>query len=477
MNSTALYKATLKRTLKSCFNLLNDPPPRNSVLTIERVFIEDDTLFILFKALEKTYRVEIGFPVGYGPQLLTLPQSPREQLFTCIGIAFAPFLFKLSDFSGVEVRTALLDQQTVQFYERFLLHGLGEFRYLQGLDPTRTITVLAKPGTPSDLVEMETHESVIMLNGGGKDTIVAAELLKAVEQPFKWLTIRPNKTRRKVIQISGNHNSIEVSYKLDPRIDKDKRYKWGHMPHTSVVLSIGLAIALITRDASVAAGNEFSSNFGNIVYRGFEVNHQYTKSTDYEQRFSDFVNRCITKDIHVFSILRPFDDLQLAKLFSRHPQYFKTFISCNKGIGRNQGEWCKACPKCAFTSLALYPFVSVNEIVSIFGEDVIVRPAIRRYILELVSGRIKPWECVGTSDESALALGLLLAERPELEFQEAPYRADLEAAIKGVDLPTLEQNILLSAQPQHQIPGALAVKIAATLRDSGLLPGGGLLPG
>jgi hypothetical protein len=400
------FEQIAKRLIKAGRNVAADPPPRNKILAIRSVSVVEDGLRIEYFALKQIFHIDVELSAEIVEKIKGTPYSQLEPTLTAIAIAFSPFLFKLSDFRTVKVEVGSLDAASAKFFSRFMQGGLAEFRYLQGLNPKRPITVTAASRNECAPTRLQTEDRVLMLNGGGKDTIVAGELLKLGGQPFSWVTIRPNEARRSVVSLSGNSNSFEIGYQLDPKIEELKAYPWGHFPHTSIVLALGLLIAQLTGARYVCAGNEHSANYGNLIFRGYEVNHQYTKSFEYEKGFSDYVERCVTPDIKVFSILRPFHDLQLAKFFSRLTKYHESFISCNRAITRN--AWCKDCAKCAFTALALYPFVGAEGIARIFGEHVINRPAIRRHILELVSEGVKPWECVGTVKENRLALSMLL---------------------------------------------------------------------
>lgn len=449
------FSTQMKRGVKIVRNMIIDPLPRKNRLVIENAIFNDNLIEIWYEIKKDRYYVQVLIPDIYASQLRKLDESAKGQLFTLLGLVFSPFFFKLSDIFEIEVKTATLDKESVEFFERFLKKGLGEFRFRQGLNPSRKVKVLASLDSGVTPIEVGSSDDLIMLNGGGKDTIVAAELLKDAELDFTWLSIRPNATRRKVIELSGILSALEVSYKLDPKINVNRIYKWGHFPHTSIVLSIGLMIAILRRARYVAAGNENSANFGNIVYHGMDVNHQYSKSFEFERGLQDFVRRRVVTDVKVFSILRPYGDLQLAWFFSRHKGYFKHFISCNRGIGRGQGEWCKECPKCAFMGLAMFPFVGVEGIEEIFGENILNRPLIRKHIVELVTGSIKPWECVGTKDECRLALRLLLEASPNMDFTERPTRAELVGVAGTDDIEYLRRQVLEKAHDEHLIPAEL----------------------
>lgn len=452
---------TPKRLVKSIRNLFVDPPPRNKTLHVKRPRMTASGFDVCYEAVGKEYAVAIELPDHLLKKFQEIEADKLAPTICAISMAFAPFLFKLSDFSTVLIDGFVIDKESQQFFAKFLRGGLGEFRYVQGLDPTRAVQVEAaqyRDVTPS---KFDTDDHVLMLNGGGKDTVVAGELLTMSGQPFTWVTIRPNQARRSVVELSGNASSIEVGYVLDRNAESRKAYPWGHFPHTSVVLSLGLLVAQLVGARYVCAGNENSANHGNVVHQGFEVNHQYTKSSEYEKGFHDYVTRCVSPDFEVFSILRPFNDLQLARIFSHFKNYHGSFISCNKGISRN--EWCKNCPKCAFTALALYPFLETAGYDKIFGEDVMQRPSIRHHILDLTSAKIKPWECVGTREECKLALSLVLERYPGKNFEEKPDLTDLEAALSGFDAKQARNRLLESTSREHLIPDSLVEKLNGAL--------------
>lgn len=462
-------RSMAKRWVKSLRNSIHDPWPRSHALVLAQIRINGARVDFDYRAKGEDYVMSMTLPTSMADPLRLNAGPAMDQLLTAIGVAFSAFFFKLSDFGELAVETAPLDRESQVFFEDFLVGGLGEFRYLQGLNPARKIMVRARPSAAITPIQFDAEDRVLMLNGGGKDTVVAAELLKASGQPFTWVTIRPNAARRKVIELSGVPDAFEVGYDIDDKIDRRKAYPWGHIPHTSIVLSIGLLVAVLTRARYVAAGNELSANHGNLRYRGLEVNHQYTKSSAFEEAFWRFAQQRVTRSADVFSILRPFHDLQLAQLFAGQKRYLKSFISCNRGIGR--GEWCKQCPKCAFTALALRPFVEAQDLFDVFGEDVFQRVEIRKHILDLVSGTIKPWECVGTKDECRLGLGLLLEQSPQMDFATYPRRRDFERVLAGVDIGALQTEILGSTSRNHLIPYDLLRRLDVGLRkmsDNGL---------
>ncbi len=452
-----------KRVVKFFRNAVKDPLPRRRTLEFVAADIESNAIVFRYTAKGCAFAVRMTVPDHLMEELSALRgQSCLEQALLAIGLTFAARFFKLSNFSTVRVGFGSLDPESVYFFEDFFVGGLGEFRFLQGLDPRRKVSVVSAPEAAFNMAEFPLHEHALMLNGGGKDTIVAAEMLRRAGQSFTWLTVEPNETRRRVIRCAGGGDSaIEVDFRIEGDFEQNQAYGWGHTPYAAIVMAIGALFALLTRSRYVISGNELSADSGNVVYRGHLVNHQYSKSSVHELGFWKFVRRRIHPSMEVLSVLRPFHDVQLAMLFSSLDRYFGTFVSCNSGIAG--GRWCKQCPKCAFTALAIGAFTGVSGLRRIFGEDVLGSPRIRRRIGELVEGRIKPWECVGSRDECLLALALLLEKEPTLDFDENPMRADWVRMTANANLDLLRHQLLVQTSDRHLLPEQLRVPLDETL--------------
>ena len=135
----------------------------------------------------------------------------------------------------------------------------------------------------------------------------------------------------------------------------------GHVPVTGI-LSFVIAVAAVLYDFNlIAMSNEHSANSGNLVLNGVEINHQYSKSFEFEQDFAKHVASYMLKNLAYVSFLRPLSEIAIAGLFAKLPQYHGVFTSCNKAFSiqeqnRSSG-WCCACPKCRFVFLALAPFM------------------------------------------------------------------------------------------------------------------------
>src|SRR5262249_7655485 len=147
------------------------------------------------------------------------------------------------------------------------------------------------------------------------------------------------------------------------------------------------------------------------------VNHQFSKSLDFECMLADYVCEQISPGVSYFSLLRPLSEIEIARRFACSPQYLPVFRSCNAAFRQAPNErartWCGACPKCRFVFLALAPFVPRPDLVGVFGLDLLDDVAQVDGFAELCGRKShKPFECVGDVSESA-AVMTYLGQHPD----------------------------------------------------------------
>jgi hypothetical protein len=162
----------------------------------------------------------------------------------------------------------------------------------------------------------------------------------------------------------------------------------------------------------VAFANERSAASGNVEYLGMQVNHQWSKSLACEMRFRDYIHTFVTPDITPFSLLRPFDEIEIVRRFTKYPEYFGKVSSCNRNFSiasprpetSNRAYWCGECPKCAFVFSCLAAFLPKETVVGIVGKNLFADASLLPLYRELLGiEAFKPFECVGTADETTVA--------------------------------------------------------------------------
>ena len=280
---------SVRRRLRSVRNLIRDPLPRRRELVFESYATTYPKLSFTYRAQGKTYvsRVDLG---GIAEEdLATIDANTFQRIATTIGITLAPFHFLLTDFAAVRMECGVIDEAARQFVEKYLRAGLAEFRYRQGLDPTRRIVFTANGGTASAEPPsvIPTLDKILLLNGGGKDTAVMAELAKTTGLPLSWCSINGGDRHQLLERASHISDSYSLRLRVDPAIGHDGRYKWGHTPFAAVYMAVSLLVAVARRFRYVAIGNEYSASIGNVLYRGVELNHQYSKSYRVRDRIPD----------------------------------------------------------------------------------------------------------------------------------------------------------------------------------------------
>src|SRR3989344_4775020 len=304
-----------------------------------------------------------------------------------------------------------LSREQADFWNIVYRKGLGEFLFKNKLDPKE----LAK--FPYSKIKIKAgrikiSDRALLGIGGGKDSIVAAELLKNFETAsFSVETQRNDIVSEKIIS-KISKPSLRIRRILDPKIfEKYEGAYNGHIPISSIFAFIGLLAAAIYKYKYVIVANEHSSNFGNLQYRGETINHQWSKSIEFEALLQEYTKKFITPDIVYFSILRQFYEIRIARIFSELKEYFPLFTSCNKSFSifkkRPDSLWCSECPKCAFVFLILAPFISKKELLGIFQKNLFADDSLIPLFQDLLGfGKLKPFDCVGTFEESRAAFWL-----------------------------------------------------------------------
>jgi hypothetical protein len=212
------------------------------------------------------------------------------------------------------------------------------------------------------------------------------------------------------IEISGL-DSLRVTRAIDRRLIEVNAAGAhnGHVPVTAINSVIGLIVADANGLGPVVFSNEKSSNVGNVSWMGRDVNHQWSKSIEYESLLRNTLTGYGLNPDRYFSLLRRLSESEIADRFRDCPQYFRAFISCNRPFAldpdRRAASWCGHCPKCLFVFALMAPRLGRTEVESIFGQNLFADNDNRAGVADIVGlGEHKPFECVGEYYEAAESL-------------------------------------------------------------------------
>lgn len=345
-------------------------------------------------------------------------------------------------------------------------NGLGEFYARNSLERFGKIEINAptdsRRARPAPLL----RDRALLPIGGGKDSLVSVELLETAGFDYTPFAVNPKGPILSSVDKIGR-TPLYVTRTLDSemiRLSKEPGYLNGHVPSTAINSMIAALTALLLSYSRIVLSNERSASEGNVVHDGREVNHQHSKSLEFERLIADVLSDATGGALTYFSLLRPYSEAKIAKLFARETRFDQVFSSCNRNFklsGHDGPLWCGECPKCHFTFLLMASRMDHGRMMRIFGHDFLDVPDNERSFRELtgLAGQ-KPWECVGEIEEAAACL-YILTTHPDWE-DAAIVRALRDDLIAQYGRPRLSAalNDLFIDGPDHHIPQAIAERIA-----------------
>jgi len=328
----------------------------------------------------------------------------------------------------IEIEAGKLDQKEIQFFKTLICKGMGEYLYQNKIPPSLVKKIkikYKKTQKKAKKVKLFSKNAILPI-GGGKDSILVGELFKDKKLNLFGFTLNPQRNQLLVLSALHLKKRIIVKREIDPGLFKLNQMGFlnGHVPFSALLSFLSLILAYIFEAKYIVFGFERSADDPNLKYQGVFINHQWSKSFEFEKLFFNFSRSFLLKDVYPFSFLRPLFELQIGKLFSLLPKYHQIFLSCNKPFKINPKvqTWCKSCPKCLFTFLTLYPFLG-KKVFKIFGENLFEKKELLELARSFLDPRLpKPFECLGTKKEIHSAF-FLAQKKWEEEFpnEKLPY--------------------------------------------------------
>lgn len=310
----------------------------------------------------------------------------------------------------IVVRAGQLSHPQIEWWRDLLVRGMGEYFLVNDIDFTAPDLVQIRcegNEAPQRRCSLNLRDRDLVLVSGGKDSAVVLETMRRKAGEFGCLLLNPVPAAMRAASHPGNGERIIVQREIDARLLELNREGFlnGHTPFSAYLAFLSIACCVLFDYRRAIAGNERSSEEGNARFRGQEINHQYSKTLEFERKLRAYVRDHVSAEIDYFSLLRPLYELQIARQFTRCRDYFADFRSCNRWM-REDG-WCGRCPKCVSVFTLLYPFLDDRDLVRIFGRNLFDDEATLPMLRDLAGlGERKPFECVGTREETAVALEL-----------------------------------------------------------------------
>ena len=388
------------------------------------------------EAIHIEYEFEIPGLTKFNPKLKILKKNLKlknietkyvQNMVFHIGLIELVSYWKSTCSPRVIIKCGYLNEEQIAWWKKLYFYGLGELFFTNNIETNieefMQITCLEKENKLEYEEIQEQSEGYIIPIGGGKDSVVTLETLKVDRKKDYCLIINPKPVTLECAKIAGfeNENIIEVYRTIDKNlIDlNQKGFINGHTPFSAMLAYVSYFIAYLLSKKYIALSNENSANESNVL--GKKINHQYSKSFEFECDFEKYANKYLKAPVKYFSFLRPLNELQIAKIFSRQEKYHLVFKSCNVGSKGKEWKWCCNCAKCLFAYTILSPYLYKEKLVKIFGEDMFENKELLKTFLELTgNGETKPFDCVGTFEEVNFAISKTI-ENIENKKEQLPY--------------------------------------------------------
>jgi UDP-N-acetyl-alpha-D-muramoyl-L-alanyl-L-glutamate epimerase len=400
---------------------------------------------------EFTERVTLPGAEGNPRWRTEAAQAAARLVFLLVGVSY----YKTAAPPVIDLGETALTEAEQAFLRDFYLHGLGEFAYRNNLDlshlelraPTRL------PAQPQR--SPSTRMRALVPFGGGIDSIVTVEQVRQRADVALFVVSRPG-DRFDAIEEPAAVTGLPIvraEREIDPQLLRSAElgFRNGHVPVTGILSAIAVLAAVLEDRDAVVMSNEWSASVPTLEYQGHPVNHQYSKSEEFEAAFRDVLAASPGPGPEYFSWLRDRTELWVGQEFAKLGPYFGSFRSCNKAFyterARRFTYWCGQCDKCAFIDLILAPFLpaeALRRIFAVTGEP-LEDQALAAKFRSLLGAGAKPFECVGEVTECRAAVllaarrqdragnGLLAGLAAEVaSWPDAPSAAETEAMLRPV---------------------------------------------
>lgn len=372
-----------------------------------------------------TYQVVTDSTVFDFKEKLRWPEPLRnsvsiESLHKSLHLALGMSYYKTFIPPVIEHRYGLTAPET-QFWNSVYINGLGEFLYKNDLDPSVLAQFAPQDGIKSEADRtLELQPKALLGIGGGKDSIVAGEILKDSKidvQGFVVATKTNTGMANTVTEAMGIDLSV-VERTIDPGIltaNQESGAYNGHIPVSMIFALIGSVLAINSNSAYVMVANESSASIPQMQWHNRKVNHQWSKSLEFEILFQNYIHESVALGLHYFSAIRPLSSVGVARLFAQYPQYFEKFTSDNSLLKiiqeeRQHPRWSPKSTKSLSSFILLAPWINDEDLIRIFGKNYLEDESLKQMLSDLLGhGEKAVLDCVGTPEELVASLSQMVS--------------------------------------------------------------------
>jgi UDP-N-acetyl-alpha-D-muramoyl-L-alanyl-L-glutamate epimerase len=318
----------------------------------------------------------------------------------------------------IEVALPGPDAAELDWWRSFWPGAMGEFFYRNGIDYTvpgfldmRAVAgpEPAGPGPagPGRDEHAATAPPPLVMFSGGKDSLALARIVASGgAAPADFFLYNPVAGQRGLAQsLARGGRFLEVRRTILAELLRLNAagHPNGHTPFSAYLAIAAMLAGYLRGTEFVVAGNSRSDDEPNVEsYLGHPVNHQWTKSYEFESALADYRDRWLPGAPGYSSPLRPLYELQIIASLSGDIDGYLRTASCNRVKGDG---WCRSCAKCAWVFLATAALFGHDLAVRKTGGDMFADPALAGVYAEMAGlAGSKPFECTGSEAEVRTAI-------------------------------------------------------------------------
>ncbi len=378
-----------------------------------------------------------------------------ENILFHIHIALWISYYKAYPTNELILESWYLDEYQLWFWKKFYINWLGEFLYTNNIKSDWLFNFVNSSDKKFNKIDFQTSNKALVPVWWWKDSIVSIEMLKKANLNFDCFTfwVKDNILYENTSIIAWKRRLWVKRIISNQLIDLVNNWYYnGHVPITWLIAFIMETVAYIYDYKYLVLSNEKSANFWNTLWNWISINHQYSKSLEFETDFKNYVEKYISNEVKYFSLLRWMYEIKIAEYFAKNAKkYFSSFSSCNNNFKifnkseklKEWKKWCNNCPKCAFVFSIVRPYLNTNEVIEIFWEDLYTNKKLEKLFRELLwISWIKPFECVWEADEVILSMHKTLNKYSDnLPFILKIFKEEVLINITDIELQNIEKKL------------------------------------
>lgn len=328
---------------------------------------------------------------------------------------------------------------------------------------------------PDAIGERDLSGGFLSFCGGGKDSLVALDLLRRLGQEHGTLAYSASFYGRAAPQhaliarlldsygVASQHRQWVFDDFLDSPVlalRPDLGVEAVTAAETPSSIFGALPYVLHHGYRYVCLAHERSADAPQVVWdkTGEPVNHQWGKSYEAEKLLNDYVRAHLVAEFDYFSILKPIYDVSIFGALRSVAQSVPHTHSCN--IDK---PWCRRCAKCLYVWLGYTAFLDRAVVEAAFGPENLFDVAENEFLFRQLVGLESqlPFECIGEASEAALFMRMARTKGYSGRAFEACAKALDELDISG----TLDRycDVLIG---DANIPAAIRSGLERELRDN-----------